>query len=134
MMPKSLHSAFSMALTGAFLVASACSEDDARPSFTPDVERNPLYPSAVNRPPSAEGGDEGQGQAGAAQSSGAGGSSFLPPTGGAGGAIAAGGSGFGAGGTGPDTAAGGSAGADLGAGGSAAPDASDAGLGGAGDL
>ena len=127
-MPKSLHSALAVALTGAFLAASACSEDDARPPYTADVERNPLYPSAVDRPAS-EGGDDGQGQAGAAQSMGAGGSSFLPATGGAagalgagGGGLGAGGSGLGVGGTGSD-AAGGSAGADLGAGGTAASDA-----------
>ncbi|MET0411640.1 MAG: hypothetical protein ABW217_10100 [Polyangiaceae bacterium] len=135
-MPRSFHVALAVALTSAFFVASACSEDDERPPFTPDVERNSLYPTAVDRPPIGDGagGTGSEGQAGAAQSPGAAGSSSLPPTGGAGGALGVGGSAgadLGAGGT-ADLGAGGTA--DLGAGGAVSDPAIDAGLGGGSGL
>lgn len=99
---------------GALLVASACSEGDERPPFTPDVASSSLLP--VDRTLGAgaregQGGTGNEGEGGSAQAEGSGGSS-IAPAGGSGGAPGSGGSGLDAGG-----------GLDA-AGGGAAPDAS----------
>lgn len=100
------------ALVGALLVASACSEGDERPPFTPDVASSSLLP--VDRTLGAgaregQGGTGNEGEGGSAQADGSGGSS-IAPAGGSGGALGSGG------------------GLDAGGSGAAAPDAaSDAG-------
>jgi hypothetical protein len=103
-MSESFHKPLVVALNASLfigaLVASACSEDDERPPFTPDVDRSALLPNGVDRVrDQGPGNAGGEGEGGSAQAGGAGGSSSIAPAGGSGG-LGSGGNGLGGNGLG----------------------------------